>query len=891
MHSLAAELNFWHFDGNLMVFKDGSLGAGFQLAGFDMTCATEEAINQLNRGLENLLVACDEGLRLQIFYKLSPCVEELIKQHQQLSCGIDGNYQRLAEARVKFLRENQDAGNYFVPKIFFFVRSKSFTPQRQGLFTGKREFQQLSKQEFDSHKAKFMRSVKGVMSALTAANLAPRVLGQEGWFELLFEYLNLDRTERIGTACYREPSSCLDASVSEQLTLTDFIWNKDAITLGDYKFRTLSMATLPEGQTFAAMVNVFAAVPFHFWLSQNIHLLDQAKEKRSLELKRRIAHSMASGSKNVSDLDSENKLGQIEGLLASLLAGSEKLVSADFNVIIWGKSDSELDDKTDEILKTFRLLNQAEGLQETLAGKEAFLKAMPSTCQGLRHKKMKSSNAAHLMPVLASWQGNPVPVCLLPTRDGQLFSLDPYAEHLPAWNGIVFGSSGSGKSYTVVQLMAMFYGKVSKAQRPRIVWIDNGASSQRLIEVLDGEFLDLNLNSGMCLNMFDLKKGETKPSPERMRTLLAVLEMILKDEDKQSLNKRAKALLEEQLHKVYADAKGKVPTLSDLKALLDAHEDIQLRKFGDVLYSWTGASAYGQLLDGQTNVELSKDLVSIEVQQLSNYADLKDVLLLLLTSHIQDVASSDIEREYLLIIDEAERLFQSELARQVVITCYRTWRKFRSGIWCLSQNYRDFMADKALRDALMTNTTSIIILRQSKIDWHDFQKTFDFNPTQVERIKSLTIKKGEFSEFYYLQDEHEAILRLAPEPLSHWISTSDANDKSLIAEAERQHPTLSKLAVLERLAFGDVKRVGDGRVGALPQTPPTFCKKLVQKLLDGGEKEEGGGVAPTPPQKGFAPLNLLCEGEEEGEQEEVRGFAPETPQAFCKKLDQKLLVS
>ena len=706
-----------------------------------------------------------------------------------------------------------------MPKILFFVRSKALAPQRQGLFTRERDFQQLSKAEFDNRKAKFLREVKGIASALAATGLAPQVLGQEEWFKLLFEYLNFDRTERIGTARYREPRSCLDPSVSEQLTLSDLIWNKDSITLGNYKFRTLSLATLPEGQTFAAMAQVFSSVPFHFWLSQSIHLLDQTKEKSALELKRRIAHSMASGSKNVSDLDSENKLGQIEGLLANLLAGSEKLVSADFNAIIWGKSDSELDDKSDEILKAFRLLNQAEGLQETLAGKDAFLKSMPSTCQGLRHKKMKSSNAAHLMPVFASWQGNPAPVCLLPTRDGQLFALDPYAEHLPAWNRIVFGSSGSGKSYTVVQLMAMFYGKITNGNRPRIVWIDNGASSRRLIEVLDGEFLDLNLNSGLCLNMFDLKKGETKPSPDRMRTLLAVLEMILKDEDKQALDKRSKALLEEQLHKVYADAKGKIPTLSDLKALLDRHEDAQLRKFGDVLYSWTGASAYGQLLDGQTNVELSKDLVSIEVQQLSNYADLKDVLLLLLTSHIQDVASSDIEREYLLIIDEAERLFQSELARQVVITCYRTWRKFRSGIWCLSQNYKDFMADKALRDALMTNTTSVIILRQSKIDWDDFQKTFDFNATQVERIKSLTIKKGEYGEFYYLQDEREAILRLVPEPLSHWFSTSDANDKLLIAEAEKQNPTLSKLEVLELLAFGEEEK---GRRGLCPQTPTSF---------------------------------------------------------------------
>ncbi len=807
MSSLANELELWHFDDDLMVFKDGSLGAGFKLGGFDMTCATEQAINQMSRGLENLLISADEGMRLQLFYQLTPDVSQLIKQHQRLSSSIGGNYKRLADARVELYRRNQSKGSYFVPNIFFFVRSKAFAMQRQGLFNSERAFQQISKAEFDSRKAKFLREVKGIASAIEAVRLAPQALQREEWFGLLFAFLNLDRTERIGTARYREQHSCLDPSISEQLTLTDFIWDKQAITLGNYKFRTISLATLPEGQTFAGMANMFAAVPFHFWLSQSIHLLDQAKEKSKLEMKRRIAHSMASGSKNVSDLDSENKLGQIEGLLGNLLEGSEKLVSADFNIIIWGKTSSELDDKTDEILKTFRLLNQAEGLQETLAGKEAFLKSMPSTCQGLRHKKMKSSNAAHLMPVFANWTGNPTPVCLLPTRDGQLFSLDPYAEHLPAWNGIVFGSSGSGKSYTVVQLMAMFYGKVTNGNRPRIVWIDNGASSKRLIEVLDGEFLDLKLGSGLCLNMFDLKEGETTPSPDRIRTLLAVLEMILKDDDKQALGKREKALLEEQLHKVYADAKGKIPTLSDLKALLDRHTDKQMRKFGDVLYSWTGQSAYGQMLDGQTNVELSKDLVSIEVQQLSNYSDLKDVLLLLLTSHIQDVASSDIEREYLLIIDEAERLFQSELARQVVITCYRTWRKFRSGIWCLSQNYKDFMADKALRDALMTNTTSVIILRQSKIDWDDFQKTFDFNATQVERIKSLTIKKGEYSEFYYLQDERDAILRLIPEPISHWIATSDANDKTLIANTEKKHPALSKLEVLELLAFGEGKKL------------------------------------------------------------------------------------
>jgi len=44
-------------------------------------------------------------------------------------------------------------------------------------------------------------------------------------------------------------------------------------------------------------------------------------------------------------------------------------------------------------------------------------------------------------------------------------------------------------------------------------------------------------------------------------------------------------------------------------------------------------------------------------------------------------------------------------------------------------------------------------------------------------------------------------LRLIPEPLSHWIASSDAYDKTKIYELEKEHPDLSKLEILEKLAF------------------------------------------------------------------------------------------
>ena len=54
----------------------------------------------------------------------------------------------------------------------------------------------------------------------------------------------------------------------------------------------------------------------------------------------------------------------------------------------------------------------------------------------------------------------------------------------------------------------------------------------------------------------------------------------------------------------------------------------------------------------------------------------------------------------------------------------------------------------------------------------------DLNDNEIEVIKSLEIVKGKYSEFYYMQDEKRAVLRLTPDPLSYWICTSDGNDKS-----------------------------------------------------------------------------------------------------------------
>jgi type-IV secretion system protein TraC len=796
-NSIADRISYWHFHKDYMVFRDGSLGVGFKILGADISSASDEFINNLTQKIENLLASADEGLKIQLNYQIRPNVNGLIEDHKSTSLDSSDTYKEIAHARFNQLETTAKNKGYYNPELLFFVRSKSAQLKKQPLWQKREQYQKLTESEFQTHLFAFERQVKTIESSLRQIGLSPNRLDQDGWFLNVFEYLNFNRVERIGLPELKKTSGPLANSFCSQVALTDIFIEEDALKIENSYTRCISLKTLPEGQTQVAMAELLTKLPFHYKVIQTFHVLDQKKEADRLQIQRRITHSMASGNGHVSDLESESRLGHIEDLIRELLEGSEKLISMETNVYISSDNKEELDHKGDEVLKAFRQIGGFEVVIETLPTLELFLKNAPGICESGRDKKMKSSNAVHLTPLFDYWRGNKTPVCLLPNRDSVLFSIDPFAKELPNWNGLIFGGSGAGKSFTICQLMLQFYGQ---SPTPKIVWIDNGASSETLLDVLGGEFINLNLESRICLNMFDLPFGETKPSPSKVKLILGALESILREDDSKGLPKREKALLEESIFSTYEKCNGKTPTLFDFRETLKAHPAQSLKVYSEILYSWTGNTAYGRMLDGQTNIQLSKDLVTIEIKGLDTYPDLQNVFLLLLTDFIKNEAAKDLRRPYLLIIDEAWKLFETQSGLSFTLEAYRTFRKFNGGIWCISQNYKDFLSSQEIKNAIFPNTTSIFVLRQRKIDWKDFQESMDMNDNEIEVIKSLEIVKGKHSEFYYMQDENRAVLRLSPDPLSYWICTSDGHDKSQIQDMMLKHPELTKLQVLKLLA-------------------------------------------------------------------------------------------
>ena len=370
---LADKLPYWHFDGDLMVYHDGSLGCGFVLQGKDISSGDASLINGFNQSLKNLILSMKEGYKLQIFYRNTSNAKDMIGHHEKLMGNSRDRYKLVKDARIRFFRENQKEGNYFVPEVYFFVRSSPYAYKKQGLFGNLEKFQKMTLEKYEKHKNDFQKEQKKIFNSLDLCGLNPKVMAKEAWFKILFEYFNLSRSEKIGTPRLKDSNCLFEESLAEQICLTDVGISKDFLKIGDYYFKFVSLSTLPEGFTYAAMVADFLRLPFHFWVCQSIVIHSQVKEIEKLKIQRRLANSFAQGAKEISDIESESKLGQIEELLGELIEGSDRIVSNGFNVIVWDRKREEVEEKADAVLVAFREMNQAEGTKEDYGEAEMFL--------------------------------------------------------------------------------------------------------------------------------------------------------------------------------------------------------------------------------------------------------------------------------------------------------------------------------------------------------------------------------------------------------------------------------------------------------------------------------------------------------------------------------------
>ena len=659
--ALADYLEIWGFEHDCVLFADSSLGFALEATPLDVSCASDETINNISDKLIQFFNGLPAGISIQFVQDIKGGNSEVIDAHENLAGDSNNDAATsLCKERAEKFRIMDVEGLLPRHSLKILVRRTPLTElvSKPKLFAKPKLYVDVADENL-AREMKLLNQLKdNIVQGLQSIGLKVQVLHADDVLSHIYEQWNPVRPATFGNY---DPED-----IRSSLLFTDTAIYDKGFAMSDMHHRVISLKNLPD-HTFSSMASVLRELPFDSRLFLTVAVPDQTKELESLQTQRRLAFSMARGkTSGVSDLESEAKLQDLESLLEQMIAQGEKVFHASLNVIVRSTNPDMLQDYVAQALSVIRNLSGAEAMEESHAAFSIFSElALPNARAKERSKRVKTSNLADLVPIYGPWAGFQKPAILLRSRAGSLLQFDPFDPGLANSNQLISGGSGSGKSFlTNILLLQML------KQNPKVYFVDIGGSYRKLCENLDGQYLDLGVSAGISINPFDLAVGETAVSSAKIKFLLGLIELIAKEDDETRLPKLERAEIEEAIQRVYEISSA--PRLSDLQKLLLEHADISIRRYGRILGPWCGDTPFGRFIDQPTNINLDRPIVAFDLKGMESFPDMQAVCLFLITDLVWREIQKDRSSMKFLVFDECWKLLKNDSGLAFIEEVFRS---------------------------------------------------------------------------------------------------------------------------------------------------------------------------------------------------------------------------
>ncbi len=436
--------------------------------------------------------------------------------------------------------------------------------------------------------------------------------------------------------------------------------------------------------------------------------------------------------------------------------------------------------------------------QETAIALPAWLASLPGQYRnniddserGLqRGTTMKAFNAATLMHVQGDWQGSHPDAggLLVMSRRGALTTINLCDTFKNNYNAVMAASSGSGKSFTVNEVVTDF---LARGGMVRI--IDAGRSYYKTADMLEGQNLVFERNKGFCINpfceiktLFDLE--------EDMETLVSIIAQMafpfgFGQRDMAGTEKPYEyRCIENTIETLWKDKKNSM-SVKDIADYFSESSNQELKKIGQQLHPWA-YGRYSKFLVGESNIKFNNKLLVLELDELNEEPELQTVVLNLVMAKISremylsteiEVATYGKKLPKLIVIDEAWDLLGRPNTGTFIEKAYRRARKYECAVIIITQSFTDFDKTSAAKAAL-ENSNWIITLMH---DIGALEKAIDMNLLSIsdyskEMIKGLQ-KTNDYSELYVINKsvKGEGLYRLLVDPVTYWTYTTQGNERA-----------------------------------------------------------------------------------------------------------------
>lgn len=801
--SLCEELPYWEFSQlprPHLILNDGSLVTGIRLSLIDIECFDDNRVNQLALSLRGVLNSISENTSVQFCLSVGSDFSEMIQKHSVAKAStIHPLISNIADYRENKLKAAQEASELYRPELSIYLRSQMVGGKKLSFLKKLEDFSESAGRNYDETLEVLFQNVDTLLSSFASIGLFGRLISVHEVQGHIYGLLNPKRSKSEPTPKVTTPKEenlekeTLEAmewlaqhSPREQLVFGDLILGFEQFTLDSHHHRVVTLKTLPEA-TFAGQLSTFLRMPFHYDLTLSFEIPSQSDEMAKLQQKRKMAHSLAVTSGNkASDLESETKLSSTEELIRELLSTGQRIYAAQLSLILRAPATDEgnkkLNRQVREVLSRFRSLQGAEGLEETVGCWKIFKGNLPAAPVRLeRARKFKTNNLVDFIPIYGPREGDDDPTVIFRNRLNGLVSFNPFDSKLTNYNQLVTGSSGAGKSFLNNCILVQ-----ELARGLRVFIIDIGGSYKKLTESLGGQYLEMDLSDQYRINPFDIPDASQEPSNQKLKSLLAVIESMVVEDDKTKLSRLDRVLLEKAIIELYQEKRknNEIPVLSELMEKLAKSKESSMVDISKVLFMWTGTRPYGKLLDGKGSLRTDAPICTFDLKGLSSYPDLQSVMILILTDFILSQVEQDKVNKKRIILDEAWQLLKSSAAAGFMEYCARTLRKTGSGITFITQGVEEIV-ENPIGPAIMNNTATKFILLQ-RGDSEILKNALKLNSQELNLVYSLEQRKGEFAEGFMIEGDHRQVIRIFPSPFEYWLSTSDASDNRYIEELREQ---------------------------------------------------------------------------------------------------------
>lgn len=604
------------------------------------------------------------------------------------------------------------------------------------------------------------------------------------------------------TPTYRDPAQRIPVdpllSFDEQIFPLPIENDHHIIKIGKDYHGTVMLAMMPDAVAPDYLGNIRRTLNGQTTFFTNFTSANQTTEKVKLTLSAAMRKRIASAFNK----EEAEVYGQEASDVKTKLFSGRKIIFAMVGITIHGYSREEVEDNMMRIASNYKKLSVVPDIEKAMA-LQAMSFGWPLVWRNkfskpfARTRRVLSDDITDLLPIHGHWGGHgrpftrhekQIPQSLYVNRDGEISFFDHTSPDFMNWHYAITGSSGSGKSFAVVDLVLQLFSSGIEKQYLMTIKDDYDRFGETM-----GKLIVIDLDrKDVCINPFT---GEI--SKHRLQQWTTTVELMIAKGDYQ-ISRVEQRLIEQVVQYAYDIVPPDDvlrPTWIQQAYLKFPYSDEESRQAGMAMAreigSYCESGIYGHLFDKIPSFNEQDRLVVFNLQNVLN-EKISDVIINALFTMIDNVMylGNRGEKKHLLC-DEMVSMISSKGGAAVANQLKRAFRTYRS-LNCMcgiaSQNEEDLSTE--VGQAIIGNITKRIILKPRREMIPSLMESLGLRAERHQQyIASLETRPGFYSEFYLMSPHGEVVCRLITDKLTYALATTTPDDAAEIRRIREEMNT------------------------------------------------------------------------------------------------------